>query len=167
MTLAFICSGFSRSWSNSACKRPPDMTHSAPKKKLLHLGNPIEKPWKALRASVLRTRHTVPRKRSYPAASAVPEGAAKRECTLARCSTSGRRNYADSKDEMPAARRTAPGGCKKHANLQVRVRTAKYVPFLNPIAWIPWTTLTLMRLLEKRTEVENEIMKMYNTEKAE
>ena len=50
------------------------------------------KPWKALRASVLRTRHTVPRKRSYPAASAVPEGAAKRECTLARCSTGGRRN---------------------------------------------------------------------------
>ena len=34
---------------------------------LLHLWNPIEKPWKALRASVLRTRHTVPRKRSYPA----------------------------------------------------------------------------------------------------
>ena len=25
---------------------------------------------------------------------------------------------------------------------------------------------TLMRLLEKRTEVENEIMKIYNTEKA-
>ena len=28
-------------------------------------------------------------------------------------------------------------------------------------------TFTLMRLLEKRTEAENEIMKMYNTEKAE
>ena len=26
---------------------------------LLHLWNPIEKPWKALRASVLRTKHTV------------------------------------------------------------------------------------------------------------
>ena len=58
------------------------------------------------------------------------EGAAKRECTRPRCSTSGSRNYADSKDEMPAARRTAPGGCKKHATLQVRVRTAKYPFFL-------------------------------------
>ena len=54
---------------------------------LLCLWNPIEKPRKALRASVRRTWHTVPRKRSYPAASAVPEGAAKRECTRARCST--------------------------------------------------------------------------------
>jgi len=66
----------------------------------------------------------MPRKRSYPAATAVPEGAAKRECTRACCATSGSRNNADAKDEMPAARRTAPGGCKKHATLQVRVRTA-------------------------------------------
>ena len=29
------------------------------------------------------------------------------------------------------------------------------------------TRFTLMRLLEKRTEIENEIVKMYNTEKAE
>ena len=57
--------------------------------------------------------HTVPRKRSNPAAAAMPEGAATRECTRARCSVSGSRNYADSKDGKPATRGTAPGKCKQ------------------------------------------------------
>ena len=74
---------------------------------LLHILNPIEKPWKAHRAGVLRTKHTVPRKRSFQAAAAMPGGAAKRECTRARCSASRSRNYAESKDDACDAKNGA------------------------------------------------------------
>jgi len=65
----------------------------------------------------------VPQKRNYPAATAVPGGAAKRECTRARCATSGSRNNADAKHEMPAARRTAPGGCIRRTRRTLQVRS--------------------------------------------
>ena len=52
-------------------------------------------------------RSTRPRKRSYQTAAAMPGGVAKRGCTRARCSTSGSRNYADSKDNACDARHGA------------------------------------------------------------
>ena len=51
--------------------------------------------------------HGVPRKRSYQAAAAMPGGVAKGGCTRARCSTSGSRDYADSKDKACDARHGA------------------------------------------------------------
>ena len=48
-------------------------------------------------------RSTRPRKRSYQTAAAMPGGVAKRGCTRARCSTSGSRDYADSKENFCTA----------------------------------------------------------------
>ena len=52
-------------------------------------------------------RSTRPRKRSYQTAAAMPGGVAKRGCTRARCSTSGSRDCADSKDDACDARHSA------------------------------------------------------------
>ena len=72
-------------------------------------------------------RSTRPRKRSYQTAAAMPGGVAKRGCTRARCSTSGSRNYADSKDNAGDARRGARVMQQARCS-EVRVRTAK-APF--------------------------------------
>ena len=52
-------------------------------------------------------RSTRPRKRSYQTAAAMPGGVAKGGCTRARCSTSGTRDYADSKNNACDARHGA------------------------------------------------------------
>ena len=74
-------------------------------------------------------RSTRPRIRSYQTAAAMPGGVAKRECTRARCSTSGCRDYADSKDNACDARHGARVVQKARCS-EVRVRTAKS-PFLS------------------------------------
>ena len=52
----------------------------------MHLWNPIEKPWKALLASVLRTKHTAPEKKPSDRSNAARPGEVeKRRCTRARC----------------------------------------------------------------------------------
>ena len=48
---------------NASCKRPPDEAHGSGDETISHLWNPIEEPWKALRASVLRTKYTAPEKK--------------------------------------------------------------------------------------------------------
>ena len=58
-----------KTMKSAAGKRPPDGENGPgkeairPRNLLLHLWNPIEKPWKALRASVLRTKKTAPEKK--------------------------------------------------------------------------------------------------------
>ena len=59
----------------------------------------------------------------------MPWGVGKRECTRARCSTSGSRNYADSKDNACDARHGARVVQIARCS-EVRVRTAKS-PFLS------------------------------------
>ena len=51
---------------------------------LLHLWNPIEKPWKALLASVLRTKHTAPEKKPSDRSNAARPGEVEKKhfCTL-------------------------------------------------------------------------------------
>ena len=75
----------------------------------LHLWNPMEKPWKALLASVLWTKHIAPKKKPSDHNNAArPREVAKRRCTRARCSNSGRRDCDDS-DEKTCDARHVPG----------------------------------------------------------
>ena len=60
----------------------------------------IENPWKALRASVLLTKHTAPEKKPSDRSNATRPGEVeKRMCTRARCSIRASRESADSKDK--------------------------------------------------------------------
>ena len=77
-------------------------------------------------------RSTQPRKRSYQTAAAMPGEVAKRGSTRARCSTSGSRDYADSKDNACDARHGAQV-MQKACCSEVRGRTAKS-PFCKPVS---------------------------------